>query len=87
MATDPTKKASWFKKGAMGKNKLGDLMREMAKEIGLQGKYCNHTVRKTSLTNLLQAGCAPTVIKHISGHKSEQSIGHYATASKAQIKK
>ena len=86
MAVDPSNQKSWFKNAAVGKNKLGDMMKEMAKESGLNGKFCNHTARKTSLTNLLQAGLPPTMIKRISGHKNEQSIGHYATASNAQVK-
>ena len=39
------------------------------------------------MTNLLHVGVPPTVIKHISGHKNAESISHYATASKAQVKR
>ena len=85
-AVDPSNPKAWFKNAHLGKNKLGNLMKDMAKEAGLEGKLCNHTVRKTALTNLLQAGFAPTTIKRISGHKNEHSIGNYATASNAQVK-
>ena len=87
MATDPTNRKKWYKTGAMGKNKLGDLMKDIAKEVGLEGKFCNHTVRTTLVTNLLQSGVPPTLIKDITGHKNIQSISNYASASKAQIKK
>ena len=86
MVVDPANQKSWYKNGGLGKNSLGNMMQKMAKEVGLEGKFCNHTVRKTGLTNLLQAGVPPTYIKRISGHKNEQSISHYATASKAQVK-
>ena len=87
MCSDPNNRKNWFKNGPLGQNRFGNMMKDMARETGLKGKLCNHSVRRTSLTNLLQAGVHPTVIKHISGHKRVESISHYATASKAQVKK
>ena len=87
MLVDPSNRMGWFKNGPLGKNALGDMMKNMAKEGNLHGKFCNHSARKTSMTNLLHAGVPPTVIKHISGHKNAESISHYATASKAQVKR
>ena len=87
MRSNPGNRSTWFKKGPLGKNRLGNMMQDMAKEAGIEGKFCNHSVRRTSITNLLQAGVAPTLIKNISGHKNVDSISHYASASKAQIKR
>ena len=87
MNPDPTNKMAWYKNGKIGKNTLASMMKDMALEAGLVGNFSNHTVRKTSITNLLQAGVQPTVIQHISGHKNVGSISHYATASKAQVKR
>ena len=86
MIVDPSNELAWYKNAAIGKNTLGSTMKNMTNEAGLGGRFSNHTVRKTSLTNLLQAGVPPTVIQHISGHKNVGSISHYATASKAQVK-
>ena len=86
MIKDKSNHKAWFKCSAMGKNSLGNLMKGMVLEAGVSGRFTNHTARKTSITNLLQAGVPPTAIKHISGHKSEASIGHYASVSKAQVK-
>ena len=87
MLVDSPNRMGWFKNGPLGKNALGDMMKNMAREANLHGKFCNHSARKTSMTNLLHAGVPPTVIKHISGHKNAESISHYATASKAQVKR
>ena len=85
--SNPNDRSTWFKKVPLGKNSLGNMMRKIAKEAGIEGKFCNHTVWRTSITNLLQAGIAPTLIKNISGHKNIDSISHYASASRAQIKR
>ena len=76
----------WFKVSPLGQNTIGSFMRSMAVEIGLKGKYTNHSVRKTSCTDLLQAGVSPTLIQHISGHKDVKSLTNYATASREQIR-
>ena len=76
----------WFKVSPLGQNTIGSFMRSMAVEIGLKGKYTNHSVRKTSCTNLLQAGVSPTLIQQISGHKDVKSLTNYATASREQIR-
>ena len=60
-------------------------MRTMAQSAGLKGKFTNHSVRKTSCTNLLQAGVPPTLIQQISGHKNVSSLSNYATASREQV--
>ena len=75
----------WFKVSPLGQNTIGSFMPCMAVEIGLKGKYTNHPVRKTSCTNLLQAGVSPTLIQQISGHKDVKSLTNYATASREQI--
>ena len=86
MIVDKTNHKAWYKASALGKNRLGDFMKNMAQQAGIKGRFVNHSVRKTSITNLLQAGVPPTLIKNISGHKNVSSISHYASASKAQVK-
>ena len=68
MIVDPTNRKMWFKCGPIGKNALGEFMKKMSQEAGINGKFANHTARKTSITNLLQAGMPPTLTKNISGH-------------------
>ena len=68
---------SWYKNAPQGKNKLGSAMRDIARDADLKGKYSNHSLRKTGITNLLQAGVAPTLITQVSGHKNVGSLKNY----------
>ena len=61
-------------------------MSQAAREAGLKGKFCNHSVRKTSCTNLLHAGVVPTLIAQVSGHKNVDSLKNCAAASTKQQK-
>ena len=70
----------------MGENLLGNIMKRMCEATGIHGKKTNHSVRKTSISNLLHAGVAPTLIQQLSGHKNIASISNYATASDEQQK-
>ena len=85
MAKDLSKPRSWYKTSAIGQNAIGGFMRKMAKGAGIVGNYTNHTMRKTMVTNLLQAGVPPTLIQEISGHKDVKSLSNYGSASREQI--
>ena len=76
----------WYKAAPLGKNKLGKLLKDIATEGNLKGKFTNHSVRKTGITNLLHAGVPPTLITQVSGHKNVESIKNYAYASAKQQK-
>jgi integrase len=76
----------WFKKQAMGVERLQKSMSRMAEAAGLDGHYTNHSVRKTMCTQLLHAGIAPTNIIQLTGHKNVQSLNNYAVASRQQQK-
>ena len=68
----------------MGENTLGTMMSKMAKKAGLVGKITNHSLRRTSLTTLMQAGVPPTIVAQLSGHKNVGSLSRYTTASLQQ---
>ena len=61
----------------MGHNCLGNLLKIAAKEANIQKKVTNHSVRKTTVTKLSQAGVHPQKIMKITGHRNIQSITHY----------
>ena len=77
---------SWYKAAPLGKNSLGVLLRKITSDANLKGKFSNHSVRKTGITNLLHAGVAPNLVQQMSGHKSLDSLKNYATASANQQK-
>jgi len=86
MLKDFTNARKWYKISSLGENSISGLMRGMAQEAGLKGKYVNHSIRKTGICNLLHAGVSPTLIQQISGHKDVKSISNYASASREQVR-
>jgi hypothetical protein len=78
---------SWFKCNGVGVNKLGSLMKEMAKKSGLQNpKLRNHSARKTMIQTLSDSDVPPTHIAQLSGHKNLKSIENYSHISTKQQK-
>ncbi len=74
----------WYKKWPLGKNAIGQFMSKAADKAGLQrsgAKVCNHSVRKTSISRLLDANTPEIFVAQLSGHKSLQSLQSYKTAS------
>ena len=61
-------------------------MPKAAKKAGLQAwgrKLSNHSVRKTSISRLLDAGIPENFVTQLSGHKILQSLCSYKSASLA----
>jgi len=48
------------------------------------GKFTNHSVRRTMCTQLYQRGVPPVMIAQLSGHKNIDSLSHYTVASARQ---
>ena len=59
----------WYKRQRMGKNKLGLIMKSLAKQGDLKGKKTNHSVRKTMITTLAKNDIPETQIIQLSGHR------------------
>ena len=71
----------------MGKNTLSSLARPMGTKAGFRARHTNHSARKTSITNLLDAEVPATEVAQLSGHKNLMSLNHYNTVSlEKQIK-
>ena len=85
LATIPNPKSEiWFKKQPMGVTKLGNIMKEIAKEGHLQGKKTNHSARKTMIRRLVEKDVSPLMIAQLSGHKNLKSLDSYSHASVTQ---
>ncbi|XP_061168818.1 uncharacterized protein LOC133178067 [Saccostrea echinata] len=67
-----------YDKIAVGKNTLGDKMKNLSKKAELSKMYTNHCLRATSITELDRSGFEARHIMCISGHQSESSIRSYA---------
>ena len=74
----------WYKSSPLGKNEIGKFMSTAAKNAGLAAQYkkiSNHSVRKTSISRLLDAGVPENFVMQLSGHKNLQSLSSYKSAS------
>ncbi|XP_045200507.2 uncharacterized protein KIAA1958-like [Mercenaria mercenaria] len=71
----------WYISAPMGKNKLGCIAKTMSKEANFHSRHSNHSGRKTTISNLLNAGCHPTEVAQLLGHKNLLSLNQYHTVS------
>jgi hypothetical protein len=68
----------WFAAGPLGVNKLNSIMKRMAEKCELQGRFTNHTGRKTMMQELVNNDVHPTKIVQLSGHKNIRSVNNYS---------
>ena len=78
---------AWFKRTAVGVNKLYAIMKTMAVKANLTNKenITNHSARKTMIQKLNDNQVPPTHIMQISGHKNVQSINNYSSLNSRQL--
>lgn len=77
----------WFDKAPLGKNTLGDKMKNLSKQLNLSKLYTNHSLRATTITLLDNKGFEARHIMSISGHKTESSIRSYSRTDDTQKRK
>ena len=79
---------TWYMKCPLGKNQIGKFPSTAAKNAGLPqvsgAKVTNHSVRKTSISRLLDADMPENFVAQHSGHKSTESLQSYKSAGKKQ---
>ena len=81
----------WYKKSPLGKNEIGNFLSTAAKKANLQqgqgAKITNHSVRKTSISRLLDADIPENYVAQLSGHKSIDSLQSYKSAGQQHQRK
>jgi hypothetical protein len=77
----------WFDKAPLGKNTLGDKMKNLSKQLNLSKLYTNHSLRATTITLLDNKCFEARHIMYISGHKIESSIRNYSRTDDTQKRK
>ena len=73
----------WYMKAPLGKNQIGKFLSSAADNAGIQrtgAKVSNHSVRKTSISRLLDASTPENFVAQLSGHKNTQSLQSYKSA-------
>ncbi len=79
---------TWYMKCPLGKNQIGKFLSTAAKNVGIPqvsgAKVTNHSVRKTSISRLLDANMLENFVAQHSGHKSTESLQSYKSAGEKQ---
>ena len=73
----PTKDKTGYTRAPLGKNALGDLMKEISKKAKLSKIYTNHQIRKTTATAMYKSGFGLKEISNVTKHKNLDSLKHY----------
>ena len=63
-----------FTSTPVGHNKLGNVVRKMCKDAGLQGKFSNHSLRTTTATRGVEKGISDKLIVERTGHRDMGSL-------------
>jgi len=71
----------WYNRAPVGKNKIGEFLTTAAKNAGLPGNVTNHSVRKTCISRLMDAGVTVNYVAQLRGHKNLKSLDSYKKAS------
>ena len=68
----------WYNGKPLGKNALGNMMRNLSLKCSLSATYTNHSVRATTITEMCRKGVSASTIMGVSKHKCQQSLtSHY----------
>ena len=67
----------WFDNASLGKNKICDIAKNMAKNAGLEGRKTNHSGRHTAVNMLSKSGLADSTIAKHTGHKNVEGLKPY----------
>ena len=69
--------APWYTSVPLGKNKLSEMMKTIAKEGKLDESYTNHSLRAYGVTKLFKANIPEKIIMERSGHTSLKGLRKY----------
>ena len=83
LSADPS--SPWFTKSPIGKNRLGEMLKEMCRDPGIAGNYTNHSLRAYGATTLFQAGCSEKLLQQRTGHRSLEALRQYERTSQSQL--
>ncbi|XP_045167184.2 uncharacterized protein KIAA1958 homolog [Mercenaria mercenaria] len=70
----------------VGINKLKTFMKDICSSAGLEGRYTNHSGKKTCATTLYQGGIPEEEIMKRTGHRSTTGVRKYQKPSPAMLK-
>ncbi len=77
----------WYDNVAVGHHTLADFMKSMSEKGGLSKIYTNHSIRKTCITALAEAGYEAKDIMAVTGHRNVASLDPYLSEPSIKRKK
>lgn len=75
----------WYAAQPMGKNKLSTVVASLAKEVGIEGKVTNHSLRATAATRLYHSKLDEQLVMERTGHRSS-AVREYKRTSNDQLR-
>lgn len=76
---------TWYGTQPVGKNKLATIVASMAKEISLEGKITNHSLRATAASRLYQSNVDEQLVMERTGYRSN-AVRSYKCTSNDQLR-
>ena len=74
----------WYKRQPLGKHSLAQFMKEMCKAAGIEGRFTNHSARRTMISTLRKENVEPLNIIALAGQRNLKSLDSYSEASTEQ---
>lgn len=74
----------WFKDQAVGENKIGKMIKDLFEEAGINGHFTNHSLRRSKVTRMFQAGAQKNEVMRETGHRSDAGVLTYREFSRTE---
>ncbi|XP_031556404.1 uncharacterized protein KIAA1958-like [Actinia tenebrosa] len=74
----------WYKRQPLGKHSMAQFMKEMCKAAGIEGRFTNHSARRTMISTLRKENVEPLNIIALAGQRNLKSLDSYSEASTEQ---
>lgn len=71
----------WYYNKAMGRETLGNVVKNIMQKAGFEGHFTNHSLRRICATRLYEGGVPEQVLVETTGHRSCDGVREYKCTS------
>ena len=75
------KPSCWYQPKPVGHNPLAQTVKRLCSQVGIDGYFTNHSLRRTCATRLYQKGADEQQIMSVTGHRSMDAVRIYKKIS------